>query len=167
MKPVLFLDVDGVLNAFLCSPWADACATEVELDGSCYQIRTSRLLGEALLDLDADIHWLTTWKHDANELISPLVGFPEDLPVVEWTYGANDWRSLDGKGWAVRQWVAEHPGHPYIWVDDEHLEVEKRTFTGPDHALHVGPDPRRGLTTADLREIERALWSAQSTKEHA
>src|SRR5690606_41282074 len=39
--------------------------------------------GAALLALPYRPVWATTWEHDANEVLAPLLGLPE-LPVVEW-----------------------------------------------------------------------------------
>lgn len=152
MRPVLFLDVDGVLNALRQTPWAKATRTRVHPDGSHfgYQINTSVLLGERLQQLEVDIHWLTTWRDEANTLIAPLAGLPDDLPVVQWGSKIGD-ASIIGKTNAVSQWAEANPGHPYIWVDDEHDE----RYLTTDRSLVIGPNPRHGLVPEEIDLIEQ------------
>lgn len=156
-KPVMFLDVDGVLNAFRKSPWAEVTKTRVYPEGyeHGFLIQTSPLLGQRLLELEADIHWLTTWKDEANVHISPLVGFPDDLPVVEWERRFSEGWSITGKGRAVRTWQEENPDHPFIWIDDEHASG----VTDHGHYLIVGPEPGTGLTPEEITTIEDWILS--------
>ena len=159
MKPVLFLDVDGVLNAMRQSPWAGATRTRVTPEDSAfsYQINTSKMLGHRLLELEVDIHWLTTWREEANSLIAPLAGLPKDLPVVDWEWNPSDNGSIDGKQRAVAKWRQENPYHPYIWIDDEH----DMKYDLTDDRLIVGPNARYGLVPEDIDLIEQ--WVLQIT----
>lgn len=158
-KPVMFLDVDGVLNAFRKSPWAETTKTRVYPSGYEHGllIQTSPLLGQRLLELEVDIHWLTTWREEANVHISPLVGLPQDLPVVQWDRKLGEGWSITGKGQAINQWREENPDHPFIWVDDEHLGdplgVIPVVDDRGDHLI-VGPHGAEGLLPEHIGQIE-------------
>jgi len=159
--PALFLDVDGVLSARK-SPWEGVRRSTVTLPhyNVPWALNISPKLGERLLELPVEIHWLTTWRHEANTVVAPLAGLPGDLPVIEWEFGETDFASIEGKSRAVRAWCAEHPGKPYVWVDDEHCEHPERfegtvrDLTKEARLLIVGPNETVGLTPAHLGLIE-------------
>jgi hypothetical protein len=138
MKPVLFLDVDGVLSALRESPWAESVSSAVKVADypHSFLINTSPLLGFRLQQLPVDIHWLTTWREDANTLISPLVGLPDDLPVVDWQIAFGEPSSIDGKRRAVEAWTEANPGHPYIWIGRAVPDRRSNVVSGPDSRGH-------------------------------
>lgn len=164
MRPLLLMDVDGPLNPF-DAPWF---GTNVPLpgyrfhdlvpsDGKQYRVALSQEHAEALTDLaeEFDLVWATTWRHDANRLISPILGLSEDLPVIPLIRP----RGVDNKGrsWKVQQivdWVG--PGLPFVWFDDE---INRKTrswlraadWLGPLLALRV--PATRGLVREDFNEI--------------
>lgn len=166
MLPTLFLDVDGVLSARK-SPWAGVRRTTVTLPyyDVLWALNISPQLGERLMALPVEIHWLTTWREHANTVVAPLAGLPGDLPVIEWEYGETDFASIQGKSRAVKAWSREHPGAPYIWVDDEHCTDRNRfegtvsghtagVELGTPARLLVGPNDQIGLTPGHLSLIE-------------
>lgn len=144
---LLFLDVDGVLNPLgnrRVSSWGDF---EVHrLLG--YPVALSRRMGARLAALDADIHWLTTWQHDADRLIARRVGLPRGLPVCE--LGPE----LDAKREALLRVVQADP-QPFVWVDDDAIPpdgVPWASRRGLAHRL-VRPNALRGLTPEQADEI--------------
>lgn len=89
MRPVIFLDVDGVINSlqhlYGRSCWqAPDDPTVQEHYVNPYNLYVPDYMPGLLVALHAvtDIYWLTTWREEANEKISPLVGLPNDLPVL-------------------------------------------------------------------------------------
>ncbi len=93
--------------------------------------------------------------HEANEMIAPAIGLPEDLPVIEFT----DLFAPDPEGlyWKTRQVVAWAAGRPFVWVDDMITDLDtrhvSRHHTGPALLLRI--DPRRGLGEAEFGRLER------------
>jgi len=141
----LFLDVDGVLNSFGESPWEDCESHLVNMD-SKYMIRTSMSLGQSLLELGFDIHWLTMWYTHANVHISPLVGFPSDLPVA----GKHDPSHEDWKYDAVlAHWL--DTAEPFVWIDDYAIP-DSAEYQFPDSLL-IRPNPWTGITQEDINLI--------------
>src|SRR5580704_12997664 len=80
-KPLLLLDVDGVLNPFRAAP-APNGYQQYELAG--YRVFLAERHGKWLRQLAdrVEMVWATTWCDDANELIGPILGLPQ-LPVIQ------------------------------------------------------------------------------------
>lgn len=157
-KPLLMLDVDGVLNPWqLATPnghTAGAGFTKYLLPAdeaeeaaglATMPVLLSSVHGEMLRALSEsfDLVWATTWEDMANRHISPLLGLPTDLPVVHWpdedTRRA-EWRAGHGnRAWKTRflvEWLDEHaPGRPWAWVDDEVTRYD-RTWVKQHYLVH-------------------------------
>lgn len=147
-KPLLLVDVDGVISLF-GFPLND------RPDGSWHQIDgiAHLLSGQAaghLLDLmsDFELVWCTGWEERADEHLPRLLGLPR-LP----------WLSFDrnpGRGNA--HWkLAAIDGHagdrPVAWLDDaldEHCDDWARARSARGAAtLLVRTDPATGLTVRE------------------
>jgi hypothetical protein len=152
-RPILLVDVDGVLN-----PWlADGCPPGF---GVYDFFPGERVLlspghGELLLSLAQayELMWATAWEHRANRLICPVLSLPQ-LPVIEFPLSGRDlfFRKLPSVVDAVGD-------RPCAWIDDEHR---------PDHytwaesrgvpTLIVDIDPAEGLTSDVVARL--AEWAA-------
>lgn len=149
-RPVLYLDVDGVVN-FIKHPrkgspyeWDDIeraqVASPIEGDDRTFKITYSKTLSLKLLELEAycDIEWLTTWGHEANTHISPLIGLPQDLKV---TGTVDDYRAerdtgqsglviVNSYNWkleTIKKDQNENP-RPFIWADDNAIDYPAREW---------------------------------------
>lgn len=158
-RPVLLLDVDGVLNRL--KDLADKEGFDDFDTAICngrFTIRYSRRMGERLAALEADIVWLTTWENDANEWIGPLFGWPE-LPFIE--RGGHDARNRWWKSSAAELYLAEHP-RSLIWIDDDLAEgmgFAPWLSTYEPGRLLIAPYPTRGLLPRHLEQVE--AWIAR------
>ncbi len=181
MRPLVLLDVDGVLNA-LGPPdasWPDWQQGRATAAGREWPIRWSPSVVDAVRNWQerADVRWLTTWGHDANRGLHALLGLPE-LPVAGTHHdaaGSPDPEEpalaavtpaapdeLTGRWWkfdVVRRLVREQPGRRLVWLDDDLLGVDDVRAWTRAHAdgLLVAPDPRAGLVRAHLDAVERFL----------
>jgi len=160
-KPLLFLDVDGVLNPEPVSSGRRPAGFETHrMRPSGWanpRVKPLRVWlnpehGRQLLDLPVELVWGTTWEHEANEWISPHVGLPQ-LPFVKFDSGT------PGPG-VLATYAA---GRPFAWLDDE-LRVEHDgkwlTENGVKNFLLVLVAPFQGLRQSHLdrvREWARAL----------
>ncbi|WP_328870519.1 hypothetical protein OHT76_10635 [Streptomyces sp. NBC_00287] len=162
-RPLLFLDVDGPLN-----PWAAQPERRPEgyttLRVALHPGRPLRVWlnpshGPALLALDYDLCWATTWMDAANRWIAPVVGLPE-LPYVDFGTGLFAERP-DGVHWKTAAIVEYAKGRPFAWVDDEQSEADERyvaeNHPAPALLLHV--NPRIGMREPDFRALEE--WAAR------
>jgi hypothetical protein len=160
-RPLLFLDVDGLLIPLRARPigrtlglidvarWGDA-------SGNPLMDRLDPADGRRLLALGCRLVWATTWMADANELVAPRLGLPE-LPVVE--FPDDDEEPERGLHWKTRfltQWAG---GRPFVWLDDEITDADRRWVQThyPGAALLHRVDPLVGLTDADFGRIRQWL----------
>ncbi|MBP2323084.1 hypothetical protein JOF56_003469 [Kibdelosporangium banguiense] len=186
MRGLLLLDVDGPLN-----PYA-AKATRRPPGYSTYRLTPQgRWLtgkdarrrkgmrvwlnpdhGEQLWALAEEtgltLAWATTWLHQANAYVAPVLALP-DLPVVEFpesdlqpVAGGHHWRRDGSWKWSG---VAEFAGgRPLAWLDDEHddpMYAEARQAFEQSRAgkatLLVHVDPSTGMRP-DHMDMVRA-WA--------
>ncbi len=164
-KPLLLVDVDGVISLF-------GFPSDKRPNGSWHQIDgTPHLLSaqaaDHLLDLESDFElvWCTGWEERADEHLPDLLGLPR-LP----------WLSFDrnpGRGnahWklaAIDEHIADRPA---AWLDDaldEHCDDWARTRSRRGAAtLLVRTDPAHGLTGRErdvLRDWARELAAQLQT----
>ncbi|GHF97816.1 MULTISPECIES: HAD domain-containing protein [Amycolatopsis] len=147
---LLFLDVDGPLIPFGGSPRTYGTGTDL---GNPLLSRIDPSLGPQLLALGCELVWATTWAHDANECIAPLLGLPP-LPVLD----CPD-EGLPGLHWKTAPIVEWAAGRPFAWIDDETTDADRAWVARhhPAPALLHTVDPATGLTGQDLATL--ATWT--------
>ncbi len=182
-RPLLYIDVDGPLNPYGAKPEKRPVGYEthrlmpaawLERHPSTPPARVKPLRvwlnpehGPQLLAL-ADVFelvWATTWEHEANAMIGPMIGLPE-LPVVEWDHNRPrlDWEH--GTFWKTKQLIEHAAGRPFAWVDDD-ITVRDRRYVdteNPGAALLHYVDPAKGLLDDDFAQL-RSWGSCQTGME--
>ncbi|MGD1218172.1 hypothetical protein AB9Q10_07010 [Streptomyces krungchingensis] len=165
-RPLLFLDVDGPLNPYAAQPErrpAGYTTIRVALTpGRPLRVWLHPDHGRALLALDYDLCWATTWMDAANRWIGPVIGLPE-IPYVDFT-GALFAERPDGVHWKTERIVAYAQDRPFAWVDDEQSPADD-AYVAARHAApallrHV--DPRLGLVEDDFTAL--AEFAASLTR---
>jgi hypothetical protein len=158
---MLLLDVDGPLNPTMTPPVAHRKGytrhdIHSDRDGKTYPVLLNRAHGDALLALTDtfDLVWATTWRDEANTHISPLLGLPTDLPVIDWPDGAEDsYRRGSWKTEHIALWVGKTP---FAWFDDE-INSRDRRYLAQTH--YIGPhlahrvEDRTGLRDIDFTTV--------------
>lgn len=155
-KPILGLDIDGVLNAF-ASPYDLPTHTEMYVGGFWVLLNTEdhpKWIAE--LEEYFDIVWATMWTHNANELIAPIMGigpFPvidhNDIP--EWVDDSK-LRGIDGlKIATIDPFVGDRP---FAWIDDD-ISAVARKWAGERNAPTklVKPNPTYGLQRDHIDQL--------------
>ena len=139
MRPLVLLDVDGVINDLrrgIARPWK----TDY-YDALGYTISVPEYMPDLLqrVHRNADIVWCTTWEERANDYISPLVGLPDDLPYVRLTwdpYAITNAKSLNAyRAAAPYLWA----GASVYWVEDFDIMPDEEIVTAintvPEYVL--------------------------------
>jgi hypothetical protein len=164
-RTLLFLDVDGPLNPYAAKPSKrpEGYVTLRVPREAAPGVRLTRekplrvwlnpAHGPALLALDYDLCWATTWMNLANTWIGPALGLPE-LPYVDFGDALLAERP-DGIHWKTDPLVAYAEGRPFAWVDDEQsaLDLTRATATHHAPALLHHVNPRTGLLAADFAAL--------------
>ncbi len=171
-KPILLLDIDGVINAF--DPTRPHVTRKVggrwTKNGS-FTPYTLRFDNEVVEMIDAlsehfEIHWATMWNGRANHQVAPVLGI-EGFPVMTCSHEAG-YDAAIARGLRPRTvrflWYAKTPlipsyvkGRPFAWVDDDHTFEDKiylrkhEAITAP-FLLHK-TDAKTGLTWADVADL--------------
>jgi hypothetical protein len=155
-KPLLFVDVDGVLSVFGFTPSLDRLPGPLHwIDGVQHCIPTA--MGGRLARLaDAyELVWATGWEEKANEYLPHLLELPfRELPCLTFegraVFGTAHWKLAA---------IEEHAGdRPAAWIDDS-LDEECREWARSRSAptLLVETESPVGMTD---EHVERLLgWS--------
>lgn len=141
MKPVLFIDVDGVINIFPpaykgksfengkhLKYWGEWKKQEFSIvkDGKTetYPFIHSPEMFEQILSLQGRVElvWLTTWQDYTEELLPNLLGMPSlRLPYLLHEEGRDDHLTNTREKWwkveALGKYIDANP-RPFLWFDD-------------------------------------------------
>ena len=114
-KPILFLDVDGVISLFGFAPSAEELPGRFHwVDGVAHCIPDS--VGERLRRLKDrfEMVWATGWEEKANEYLPFILELDAELPVLTFdgqaVFGSAHWK-VD----AIDRYAADRPA---AWIDD-------------------------------------------------
>ena len=156
-KPILAVDIDGVISMFGFDEPAEYAPGEFHLiDGMLHCI--SRQAGERLRRLSEsfDLVWASGWEDRANDHLPAILGLPK-LPYLTFDgraqFGTAHWK-LD----ALDRYADDRP---LAWIDDS-LEDSCYEWAERRQAptLLVPSDPERGL---EQDHVETLLaWARQS-----
>lgn len=158
MKPLLLIDVDGVLNPYKAHRCPEGFVEHeyYDEDGSSYDIRLNPEHAAWLAELAEvfELVWATTWEHKANEFIAPNLSLPQ-LPVIEFDQGATGYN----RTWKLVTIVEYIGDRPAAWIDDELFRDAKLWAQDRGDTLLVSPNPGIGM---DRSHVEKLLRWATS-----
>jgi hypothetical protein len=149
-KPLLLLDIDGVLSRFGFASDSRPEGVWLNVDGIVHLI--SATAAEHLQRLRAayEVVWCSGWEEKANEHLVTALGLGAPLPFLTFP------RTEDGRHWKLAAIEAHALDRPLAWVDDAH-DDGCRTWAAARRAptLLVATQPPVGLTELDVAELER------------
>jgi hypothetical protein len=164
-KPILFVDVDGVISVFGFAPDAAHLPGPFHwIDGIAHCIPTD--VGDRLLRVGEhfELVWATGWEEKANEYLPHILGLKSEFPVLLFqgraVFGSAHWK-LD----AIDQYAGDRPA---AWIDDN-IDDECRDWAARREAptLLVHTESPVGMTDAHVDELLRwATGSASERRSH-
>jgi hypothetical protein len=154
-KPLLLVDIDGVISLFGFDPGARPDGSFHSIDGMLHFLSASA--GQHLLALSAsfDAVWCSGWEEKANEYLPHLLRLPGPLPYLSFERppagGQAHWK-LDA--------IDDHAGRrPLAWLDDAFNDAcWEWARARPAATLLVATEPARGLTDVQVQRL--LAWSA-------
>jgi hypothetical protein len=150
-RPVLALDVDGVISLFgFEGPIGEAPGRFHLINGMAHCIPDG--IGRMLEQLapQYEIVWATGWEDRANERLPEILGLPGELPFLTFDgrarFGTAHWKIE-----AIDRYAGERP---VAWVDDS-MDETCRAWADERSAptLLVGTESDLGLTEDHVQTL--------------
>lgn len=153
-KPLLLVDVDGVISLFGFDPHARPAGRFEMVDGIAHFL--SATAGEHLRLLADRFEpvWCTGWEEKANEYLPHALGLAGSWPHLSFERAVGRTRAH----WKLDAIDAYSGEQPLAWIDDAHGEAcEAWASARPAPTLLVTTQPAVGMTE---REVERLIaWA--------
>lgn len=152
VKPILYLDVDGVICLW------DEPACEVEEKQALDRMGpvvvptgTKRRLEQ--LEAEFDVVWATAWRGRARTALAPV------LEV------GTEWEHLPYHNLKLPEIVKDAAGRDFAFVDDDaDWELEQLGNIVPEGSLTLNTDPRVGLCDETVKTLLQYAAERKSTQ---
>ncbi|MGH2906249.1 MAG: hypothetical protein ACRDKI_05705 [Solirubrobacterales bacterium] len=166
-RPLLFIDVDGVISTYFAGnsgvpgvggdPANGPAGRFHMVDGIVHHIAEGMDRRIAALLPHFESLWATGWGERANEHLVYLLSLPGELEVVEFAVAP----STDGSGhWKLDALIERAGDTPAAWIDDGHNEAcIEWASSRKAPTLLISTDPFVGLTDEQVDEL--VGWAAQ------
>jgi hypothetical protein len=154
-RPVLFVDVDGVISLFGFQPSGSPPGRFHSIDGIIHCIGSEAAPRLARLANRFELVWATGWEDKANEYLVHLLELEADLPTLTF-----DGRAVFGSAhWKVDAIDEYARGRPAAWIDDNLDErAESWAANRQEPTLLVRTESADGITD---EHVERLLRFAE------
>jgi hypothetical protein len=152
-KPLLFVDIDGVISLFGFEPTAPPPGTWIGVDGVLHLISATASGHLLALARIFDLVWCSGWEEKASDHLVPALRLPVPPPFLTFSAptGTVHWK-LDA--------VERHAGdRPAAWIDDA-FDASCHAWAAGRGAptLLVATDPAIGMADQHVARLER--WAA-------
>ena len=151
-RPVLFLDVDGVISLFGFRHGDAPPGSFHSIDGILHCIGSDAGPRIASVAERFELVWATGWEEKANEYLLQILGMPAQLPVLSF-----DGRAVFGSAHWKLEAIGDYAGdRPLAWIDDN-LDVRCTRWAEARDTptLLVQTDAAVGITDADVERLLR------------
>jgi len=160
-KPILLVDIDGVISLFSFGLDARPAGVMTSVEGMPHHI--SATAGAHLLELAEDFEpaWCSGWEERANEHLPHLLGLPGPWPFLSFDRSPGRTRAH----WKLDAIDAYAGQRPLAWIDDSFNEAcWQWARERPAPTLLVQTLPAIGMTAehvATLREWARGVCEGE------
>jgi hypothetical protein len=160
VKPVLFVDVDGVISLFGFDPAADLPGPFHWIDGIAHCIPPESGARLVRLADHFELVWATGWEEKANEYLPHILRLPfRDLPCLTF-----DGRARFGSShWKIDALSLYAGNRPAAWIDDN-IDDTGRQWAEERVAptMLVETQPPVGITDGHVDEL--LAWATSVSK---
>jgi hypothetical protein len=148
-KPLLFIDIDGVLSLFGFASNSRPPGSWLNVDGILHLISATASEHLHRLAASYDLIWCSGWEEKANEHLRPALALHAALPTLRLSQAVGEGHWKLG---AVDAYAGERP---LAWIDDAHDDACRAWAAArPAPTLLVTTDPAVGLTDSAVQELE-------------
>lgn len=150
-RPLLLVDVDGVISLFGFDPTEPPQGTWQMVDGIAHLLSATAGPHLRRLSGEFELAWCTGWEEKADEYLPHALELTERWPHVSFAGAAptvqGHWKleAIDGFAGAER---------PVAWIDDahdEHCRAWAENRPGP--TLLITTDPARGISDEHVGQL--------------
>jgi hypothetical protein len=160
LRPILFVDVDGVVSLYGWERDSTPPGSFHMVDGIVHLIGETcgRLLAQ--LSQRFELVWATGWEEKANEYLVHLLELESELPTLTFDgrarFGTAHWK-LE----ALEEFAGDRPA---AWIDDN-LDIECRTWAERRAAptLLVQTETHVGITEEHVETL--LAWADEVTRQ--
>jgi hypothetical protein len=162
-RPILLVDVDGVISLFGFAQHARPAGRFEMVDGIAHFLSATagehlRLLSDAFEPV-----WCTGWEEKANEYLPHALGLAGPWTYLSFERAAGPGRATQGH-WKLDAIDAYCGTRPLAWLDDAHGEACEVWAAGRRGAgaptLLVTTEPAVGLTDRQVSDLLE--WAAET-----
>ena len=163
-RPLLLVDIDGVISLFGFPPSARPEGAFHSIDGIPHFLSTNA--ARHLLDLVSifELVWASGWEEKADEHLPHLLGLPRALPCLSFRRDMHGMAGADaeaeGTGTTRAHWKLDAieafagPHRPLAWIDDAFNDAcheWAKARLAP--TLLVRTEPHEGLTQREAMQL--------------
>jgi hypothetical protein len=157
-KPLLLVDVDGVISLFGFDPERAPSGRFELVDGIAHFISATAGGHLRALEREFELVWCSGWEEKANDYLPHALGLPGPLPHLVFDRDVGrahaHWKLA-----AIERYAG--PARPLAWIDDTHDEAcERWAAARGAPTLLVNTDPAVGITDAHAEQLLRWADSA-------
>jgi hypothetical protein len=154
-KPLLYVDIDGVLSLFGFHSDTRPQGMWLNVEGIVHLISASASENLHRLATAFDLVWCSGWEEKANEHLLGALVLPAALPFL--TFSAQERAT---RHWKLAAIEADAGDRPLAWIDDAHdAGCREWAARRPGPTLLVDTDPAAGLTAEHTAHLRR--WAAR------
>jgi hypothetical protein len=163
-KPLLLVDIDGVISLFGFDPLAPPPGSFVLVDGIGHLLSGAAGGHLRALRTRFEAVWCSGWEDKANDYLPLALGLPEPLPYLSFGHVESAPPSRPGlplarnprrghwKLAAIDAYAGDQ--RPLAWIDDAHDDTCRAWAAGrPGPTLLLAASPATGMTADHVQEL--------------
>jgi hypothetical protein len=169
-RPLLLVDIDGVVSLFGFAPHKQPAGSFHWIDGIPHFLSSTAAAHLLTLGEIFELVWCSGWEERANEYLPALLGLPADLPFLRFAPAVRASSGIAGSGaerstrghWKLDAIDAHAGGRALAWIDDcldETCDAWAAARAAPTLLVRTRAD-----VGIDAGHVERLLrWAATVT----